>query len=174
MIRRPPRSTPLYSSAASDVYKRQVTAIRLVTSMSRALGDERRTAYIEELEDLIESLTAKRDGLADGDLDRRDRIGRVLVELDKALYLSEAGPTGGGPAPTVVANATGCSSVYASTMPFTSYLDPWVNSLFQDAQPLASGIYEGISTSRSARSRLSVRHDWSSKTRMTPPYRARN
>ena len=24
MIRRPPRSTPLYSSAASDVYKRQV------------------------------------------------------------------------------------------------------------------------------------------------------
>src|SRR5660397_72925 len=26
MIRRPPRSTPLYSSAASDVYKRQVSA----------------------------------------------------------------------------------------------------------------------------------------------------
>src|SRR5660398_228114 len=26
MIRRPPRSTPLYSSAASDVYKRQVKA----------------------------------------------------------------------------------------------------------------------------------------------------
>ena len=26
MIRRPPRSTPLYSSAASDVYKRQVLA----------------------------------------------------------------------------------------------------------------------------------------------------
>ena len=27
MIRRPPRSTPLYSSAASDVYKRQVVSI---------------------------------------------------------------------------------------------------------------------------------------------------
>src|SRR3546814_6445837 len=27
MIRRPPRSTPLYSSAASDVYKRQVSAL---------------------------------------------------------------------------------------------------------------------------------------------------
>ena len=27
MIRRPPRSTPLYSSAASDVYKRQLQAI---------------------------------------------------------------------------------------------------------------------------------------------------
>ena len=32
MIRRPPRSTPLYSSAASDVYKRQMlsqTALRV-------------------------------------------------------------------------------------------------------------------------------------------------
>ncbi|WP_291378781.1 2-oxoacid:acceptor oxidoreductase family protein [Demequina sp.] len=124
----------------------EVTAIRLVTSMSRALGDERRSAYVEELEELIAQLEAKRDGLAKADKERRDRIGRVLVDLDRALYLSEAGPTGGGPAPTVVANSTGCSSVYASTMPFTPYLDPWVNSLFQDAQPLASGIYEGIST----------------------------
>jgi len=126
----------------------EVTAIRLVTSMSRALGDERRAAYIEELEELIENLSAKRDGLADADSVRRDRLGRLLVELDKALYFSEAGPTGGGPAPTVVANSTGCSSVYASTMPFTPYLDPWVNSLFQDAQPLASGIYEGIATAQ--------------------------
>src|SRR5660398_319802 len=29
MIRRPPRSTPLYSSAASDVYKRQVEHLRV-------------------------------------------------------------------------------------------------------------------------------------------------
>src|SRR5660397_251901 len=34
MIRRPPRSTPLYSSAASDVYKRQLS----VTGHSRAPG----------------------------------------------------------------------------------------------------------------------------------------
>src|SRR5660397_221931 len=35
MIRRPPRSTPLYSSAASDVYKRQtVLAIRDHTSFA--------------------------------------------------------------------------------------------------------------------------------------------
>ncbi len=124
----------------------EVTAIRLVTSMSRALGDERRAAYVEELDSLITRLQAKRDGLTRTDKERRERIDAVLVDLDRALYLSEAGPTGGGPAPTVVANATGCSSVYASTMPFTPYLDPWVNSLFQDAQPLASGIYEGIAT----------------------------
>ena len=30
MIRRPPRSTPLYSSAASDVYKRQITIRNLL------------------------------------------------------------------------------------------------------------------------------------------------
>ena len=29
-------------------------------------------------------------------------------------------------------------------MPFNNYTDPWVNSLFQDAQPLAKGIFEGV------------------------------
>jgi pyruvate-ferredoxin/flavodoxin oxidoreductase len=44
----------------------------------------------------------------------------------------------------VFANATGCSSVYASTFPFNPYTDPWVNSLFQDAPALAKGIFEGL------------------------------
>jgi pyruvate-ferredoxin/flavodoxin oxidoreductase len=70
----------------------------------------------------------------------------LLEVLERRLYLYEGGPTGNGPASTVIANATGCSSVYASTMPFNSYLDPWVNSLFQDTQPLAKGIFEGISS----------------------------
>ena len=30
MIRRPPRSTPLYSSAASDVYKRQIYRMKSI------------------------------------------------------------------------------------------------------------------------------------------------
>jgi pyruvate-ferredoxin/flavodoxin oxidoreductase len=47
----------------------------------------------------------------------------------------------------VIANATGCSSVYASTFPNNPYTDPWVNSLFQDAVPLAKGIFEGLSAS---------------------------
>jgi pyruvate-ferredoxin/flavodoxin oxidoreductase len=45
----------------------------------------------------------------------------------------------------VFANATGCSSVYASTFPFNPYTDPWVNSLFQDSPALAKGIFEGLS-----------------------------
>src|SRR5665647_679867 len=35
MIRRPPRSTPLYSSAASDVYKRQVLHIDTLSTQIR-------------------------------------------------------------------------------------------------------------------------------------------
>src|SRR5660397_299049 len=38
MIRRPPRSTPLYSSAASDVYKRQVLALKAVLVLAVVEG----------------------------------------------------------------------------------------------------------------------------------------
>src|SRR5660397_288819 len=38
MIRRPPRSTPLYSSAASDVYKRQVTRGRAPSEVNAPAG----------------------------------------------------------------------------------------------------------------------------------------
>ncbi len=123
----------------------EVTAIRLITSLSRALGEEKRRTHVAELEGLVGDLGEKLASVDKADADRRARIGHAIGELDRSLYLYEAGPSGNGPAPTVVANSTGCSSVYASTMPFTPYLDPWVNSLFQDAQPLAGGIYEGIS-----------------------------
>ena len=121
----------------------EVTAIRLVTSLSRALGDDRRKAHTRELEQLVDQLTAKAETVEDPA--RRERIAGIVATLEERLYLYEGGPTGNGPASTVVANSTGCSSVYASTVPFTPYLDPWVNSLFQDAQPLATGIWEGIS-----------------------------
>lgn len=120
----------------------EVTAIRLMTAMSKALGEERRRAHVAELEQTIEQLVGKLDTVEDAA--RRKHLGRLVAELDTALYLYEGGPTGNGPASTVIANSTGCSSVYASTMPFQPYLDPWVNSLFQDAQPLAVGIYEGL------------------------------
>ena len=64
--------------------------------------------------------------------------------LEKRLYLLESGPTGNGPASAVIANATGCSSVYASTFPFNPYNDPWVNSLFQDAPAVSKGLFEGL------------------------------
>ncbi len=123
----------------------EVTALRLFMSVSHALGDERRRTHLRELEGLLDRLQAKRDGLDGSDADRRTRISAIMATLEKRLYLYESGPTGNGPSSTVIANSTGCSSVYASTMPFNSYTDPWVNSLFQDAQPLAKGIFEGLS-----------------------------
>jgi pyruvate-ferredoxin/flavodoxin oxidoreductase len=122
----------------------EVTAIHLMTALSKALGEERRHAHVAELEQTIEALTAKLATVDDEA--RRKHLGKLVVDLDKALYLYEGGPTGTGPASTVIANSTGCSSVYASTMPFQPYLDPWVNSLFQDAQPLAVGIFEGLAS----------------------------
>ncbi len=122
----------------------EVTALHLFTALSKALGDERKRAHVAELESTIEALTAQLATVEDPA--RRKHLGQLVVELDKAIYLYEGGPTGAGPASTVIANSTGCSSVYASTMPFQPYLDPWVNSLFQDAQPLAVGIFEGLAS----------------------------
>jgi len=122
----------------------EVTALHLVSALSKALGGERIGAHIAELTETIAALAAKRAEVAPADPARAERIEALIAELDKALYLAEGGPTGTGPASMVVANSTGCTSVYSSTLPFTPYLDPWVNGLFQDAQPLASGIFEGL------------------------------
>ena len=123
----------------------EVTAIRLVMSTNRAITDKRRDAHIEELEGLLAALEAKKAGLGKKESARAQRIGEIIATLEKRLYLYESGPTGNGPSGAVIANSTGCSSVYASTFPFNAYNDPWVNSLFQDAQPLAKGMFEGIS-----------------------------
>ena len=95
---------------------------------------------------LIENLDAKLM-ILNGDAVRRERIAKAREILEKRLYLLESGPTGNGPASAVIANATGCSSVYASTFPFNPYNDPWVNSLFQDAPAVAKGLFEGLAAS---------------------------
>jgi pyruvate-ferredoxin/flavodoxin oxidoreductase len=120
----------------------EVTAIRLVMSTSHAISERHRREHLKALTGLVDRLYAKRATVADPA--RQERLTRTITTLERRLYEQEGGPTGNGPASTIIANSTGCSSVYASTMPFNNYLDPWVNSLFQDAQPLAKGIFEGV------------------------------
>jgi pyruvate-ferredoxin/flavodoxin oxidoreductase len=124
----------------------EVTAIRLVTGANHAIQDHRRKDHIKEVESLIEKLNAKLTTVQDSETDpkRRERITKTIATLEKQLFMLESGPTGAGPAASVIANATGCSSVYASTFPFNPYNDPWVNSLFQDTPAVAKGLFEGI------------------------------
>jgi pyruvate-ferredoxin/flavodoxin oxidoreductase len=130
----------------------EVTAIRLVTSANHAIHDRRRKLHIREVERLIEQLNAKLPTVTDNERDpkRRERIAETIATLEKRLYFLESGPRGNGPASAVIANATGCSSVYASTFPFNPYNDPWVNSLFQDTPAVAKGIFEGLSAEANA------------------------
>ena len=41
----------------------------------------------------------------------------------------------------VVANATGCSSIYSASFPSTAYSSPWANSLFEDNAEFGLGMY---------------------------------
>ena len=49
----------------------------------------------------------------------------------------------------IVANATGCSSIYGGSLPSTPYTIPWSNSLFEDNAEFGYGILNGITFKRS-------------------------
>jgi len=119
----------------------EVTATHLLTGLAETTGEAKRKKHMAELESLIYSLTSKVDKV---DATRAHRIRWVIQQLETSLWQYEAGPTGAGPAPLVVVNSTGCSSVYASTLPANCFTQPWFNSLFQDAQASAVGVYEGL------------------------------
>jgi pyruvate-ferredoxin/flavodoxin oxidoreductase len=124
----------------------EVTSLRLLSATNKALNEQKRHRHIAELEELLDNLNAKIESFEPDELDpnRRERMQRTAEILEKRLYRWESGPTGMGPSGAAIANATGCSSVYASTFPFNPYTVPWVNSLFQDSVPVAKGIFEGL------------------------------
>ena len=48
----------------------------------------------------------------------------------------------------IIANATGCSSIYSASMPSTAYSIPWASSLFEDNSEYGLGIKTGINLKR--------------------------
>ena len=48
----------------------------------------------------------------------------------------------------IIANATGCSSIYGGSIPSTPYSVPWANSLFEDNAEFGYGIYSGYKVIR--------------------------
>ncbi len=141
------------------------TAMHLIVAAVEAAAQERVGPFVERIDALVRKLEEKVGGLVVSrshvDAVARDASVRLEVALDdrsrarleRLLLLTEelkdlrwrytSGPTGKGRAPLAMTNATGCSSVWASTYPYNPYPFPWVNHLFQDAPSIAIGIFEG-------------------------------
>ena len=120
----------------------EVTALRLIMAANHSIKGKQLKKELAEVSKLVDALQAKVATVTDAA--RKTRIETAIAVLEKRLYNLESGPTGNGPAASVIANATGCSSVYSSTFPFNPYVDPWVNSLFQDTPAVAKGLFEGL------------------------------
>ena len=74
MIRRPPRSTPLYSSAASDVYKRQMLGGKKEELLMRITD----ILHIRELESVLRVLSQHADNWSSG-----TKIGECLKHFNQ-------------------------------------------------------------------------------------------
>ena len=48
----------------------------------------------------------------------------------------------------IIANATGCSSIYGGSLPNTPYKIPWINSLFEDNAEFGLGLYTSYNQTR--------------------------
>ena len=58
----------------------------------------------------------------------------------------------------MIANATGCSSIYGASVPSMPYSVPWANSLFEDNAEFGLGIYKGIEINREKVARYMKEH----------------
>ena len=58
----------------------------------------------------------------------------------------------------MIANATGCSSIYGASVPSMPYSVPWANSLFEDNAEFGLGIYKGIEINREKVARYMSEH----------------
>jgi len=141
------------------------TTMHLILTALEAALQPRVKRFVEKLEGLIGQLDgqarlalaadADLEQMADGSVTRvdltlsEDKQARfnTLTDLLKKLkdlhWRYTSGPTGHGRASLGMTNATGCSSVWASTYPYNPYPFPWTNHLFQDAPSIAIGIFDG-------------------------------
>ena len=58
----------------------------------------------------------------------------------------------------VVANATGCSSIYGGSLPLTPYQIPWMNSLFEDNAEFGFGIHMSYKKQRERLKKLMYKY----------------
>lgn len=139
------------------------TAAHLVLSAIHARMAPRVASHVTKLDRLIEGLdTRARTLLASGaDLHAAanargsiavpvDEAGRAQLEritgaadsLRDLRWRYAEGPGGRGRSSLGMANATGCSSTWASSYPFNPYPFPWVSHLAGDSPSVAIGLFE--------------------------------
>ena len=67
----------------------------------------------------------------------------LLETLRQLKWKYTTGVTHTGRSDMGFINATGCTSVWGSTFPFSPYPFPWSSNLFQDSPSMAMGLFEG-------------------------------
>ncbi|HQZ16524.1 MAG TPA: 2-oxoacid:acceptor oxidoreductase family protein, partial [Vicinamibacteria bacterium] len=139
------------------------TAAHLVLSAIEAQMAPRVAKHVAKLDGLIEGLDARARTLLasgadlhaaarakgsvavpvnEGDRAQLERITRAADALRDLRWRYAEGPSGKGRASVGMANATGCSSTWASAYPFNPYPFPWVSHLTQDSPSIAIGLFE--------------------------------
>ncbi|TXT16190.1 MAG: putative pyruvate-flavodoxin oxidoreductase, partial [bacterium] len=73
-------------------------------------------------------------------------VTQLLARLKDLRWRYVEGPTKRGRAEMGIVNATGCTSVFGSTFPYSPYPFPWTSHLFQDSPSVALGLFEGHMT----------------------------
>ncbi len=68
----------------------------------------------------------------------------------------------------VIANATGCSSIYGASLPLTPYKIPWMNSLFEDNAEFGFGIHMSYKKTRERIKKLMYQY----KDKVSPEIKA--
>ena len=68
----------------------------------------------------------------------------------------------------VIANATGCSSIYGASLPLTPYKIPWMNSLFEDNAEFGFGIHMSYKKTRERIKKLMYKY----KDKVSPEIKA--
>lgn len=141
------------------------TTMHLILTALEAAMQPRVRHFVEKVEGLISKLDgqarlilaadANLEQMADAAVTRVDltlseekrtrfhALTELLKKLKDLHWRYTTGPTGRGRASLGMTNATGCSSVWASTYPYNPYPFPWTNHLFQDAPSIAIGIFDG-------------------------------
>lgn len=73
-------------------------------------------------------------------------VTQLLDKLKDLRWRYTTGVSNRGRSELGIVNATGCTSVWGSTWPYSPYPFPWASHLFQDSPSMAMGLFEGHMT----------------------------